>query len=71
MSASRPVPQATEPEKSSRAGRNLPAAIGVGLLLGALIMILAAVGATALSWFIAGGLSRPLETLHQAALRIA
>ena len=40
-------------------------------LLGALIMILAAVGATALSWFIAGGLSRPLETLHQAALRIA
>ena len=39
MSASQPVPQATEPEKSSRAGRNLPAAIGVGLLLGALIII--------------------------------
>ncbi|MBK9516715.1 MAG: methyl-accepting chemotaxis protein [Anaeromyxobacter sp.] len=39
--------------------------------LGALIMILAAVGATAFSWWLAAGLSRPLETLHRAALRIA
>ncbi len=37
MSASQPVPQATAPEQS-RAGRNLPVAIGVGLLLGALII---------------------------------
>ncbi len=39
MSASQPVPQASRSDKPSRAGRNLPAAIGVGLLLGALIIV--------------------------------
>src|SRR3954454_21244555 len=33
-----PVPAAEEPEKKSRAGRNLPAAIGVGVGLGAVIV---------------------------------
>jgi methyl-accepting chemotaxis protein len=40
-------------------------------LLGAFIMLLAAVGALGLSWWIAADLSRPLEALHAAALRIA
>lgn len=38
---------------------------------GALIMLLAALGAVAVSWWIAAGLSRPLEALHRASLRIA
>jgi methyl-accepting chemotaxis protein len=40
-------------------------------VLGALIMLLAAFGALGLSWWIAAGLSRPLEALHRASLRIA
>ncbi len=40
-------------------------------LYGALIMLLAALGAVGLSWWIAASLSRPLEALHAASLRIA
>ena len=40
-------------------------------LLGAAIMLLAAVTAMGLSWWIAAGLSRPLEALHLASRRIA
>jgi len=40
-------------------------------VLGALIMVLTAFGAMGLSWWIAAGLSRPLEALYAASLRIA
>jgi methyl-accepting chemotaxis protein len=39
--------------------------------LGALIMLLSALAAAVLSWLIAASLSRPLEALHRASLRIA
>lgn len=44
---------------------------GRSTALGALIMLLAAFGALGLSWWMAAGLSRPLEALHLASLRIA
>src|SRR3954470_21564693 len=34
-----PAPQAEPEKKASKAGRNLPAAIGVGLLLGAAVVV--------------------------------
>jgi len=40
-------------------------------LLGAVILVVAAFGAAALSWWLAAGLSRPLEALQVAARRIA
>ncbi|MCM2333512.1 MAG: methyl-accepting chemotaxis protein [Anaeromyxobacteraceae bacterium] len=40
-------------------------------LAGALIILLAAVFAVGLSWWIAAGLSRPLEALHRASMRVA
>jgi methyl-accepting chemotaxis protein len=44
---------------------------GRAALLGVLILLISALLAGGLSWWVAAGLSRPLEALHSAALRIA